>query len=548
MKGAWLYLLEATPRSYTPGDPYGVPIPVYYATCEGEGPVLLNGHLYRRRMRRPPSFSVNAFQGPVGLGGASIPGRGTIDLFLGDVERATDDGVMTVVNTTEHALTTYTWDGAPLVVKRGLEGAAYGTFTTIFVGTCRHVTWDWDEGIFTIHLRDLGERLNVPIQRATYGGTGGVDGDASIKDQVKPLLLGAPRYVQPKLIDPVYQVYQIHSAGGSVENYTVSFVTGVFDAGTALGGGTDTVSSTALYGASIPSGDYLTCLAEGLIRLGAPPEGVVTCHAQLVWLTAADIITHLVRRDGVLAASEIATEWFDALNSVQPNTLGLALTEPRTYASVLDEICATIGAFWTWTPDGKLKVERLNPPAPSNITIPATAIGNRLRRVETGVPPHRVRLGYARTWRPHTPAELAADVRDPTLPVPPNPPQTPNPHYRADIQREYGFVMDSQAQSAVIQALYRLTEELELPTLFQDEAAAQDQADRYLFLLGNAYAGGSLRVDRYDVDVLGRQWTITLGNGVTIEHPTLPGGSFTGFVLGIDEAEDEDRTTLRLYG
>src|SRR3546814_2394009 len=49
------------------------------------------------------------------------------------------------------------------------------------------------------------------------------------------------------------------------------------DLGVALAFGSDRANYAALAGASIASGSYDTCLAEGMIRLGGAPEGRVTC-------------------------------------------------------------------------------------------------------------------------------------------------------------------------------------------------------------------------------------------------------------------------------
>lgn len=111
--------------------------------------------------------------------------------------------------------------------------------------------------------------LDVPLL-STYAGTGGLEGPEDLTGTVKPLVLGAARFVPGVLIDPVDNVYQISAYG------PVQAIVDVYDRLAPLGASGDHADLAALLAASIAPGDFGTCLAFGLIRLGAPADGKVS--------------------------------------------------------------------------------------------------------------------------------------------------------------------------------------------------------------------------------------------------------------------------------
>lgn len=109
---------------------------------------------------------------------------------------------------------------------------------------------------------------------ATYAGTGGAEGPEDLKGSVKPLIFGAPRFASGVLVDAVDTIYQLHD--GPMEAVELAFDR-LSRFGAPLG---DYPDFAALDGATVPSGQWATCLAGGYVRLGAPPDGLVTFHAR----------------------------------------------------------------------------------------------------------------------------------------------------------------------------------------------------------------------------------------------------------------------------
>ena len=105
-------------------------------------------------------------------------------------------------------LLTYNWDGRPVTVKRGVPGAAYGTYVTEFVGSTLDLTADIQS--LTLAIRDNSWKLAIPIQNNIYLGTGGKEGGLDIKQRRKPLLFGTGRNLAPMPTDIPRLIFQIH--------------------------------------------------------------------------------------------------------------------------------------------------------------------------------------------------------------------------------------------------------------------------------------------------------------------------------------------------
>lgn len=165
-------------------------------------------------------------------------------------------------------------DGAHVIVRMGQSGASFDSFVTLYDGLVDGVATA-DEETLTLHVYDDNKRLEIPAQPNVYGGTGGIDGDSNVKSKRKPIALGVTLNVSALLIDTVNLVYQWHDG-------QVGLVYSAYDRGVALVANStpDYANYAALTAATITPGRYATCLALGLLRLGAKPDGVVTVTSQ----------------------------------------------------------------------------------------------------------------------------------------------------------------------------------------------------------------------------------------------------------------------------
>jgi hypothetical protein len=134
----------------------------------------------------------------------------------------------------------------------------------------------YDDNLVRLSLQADAGRLDRPMQRSTYGGTGGLDGTEELQGQTKPECIGRIFQAEPVQIDPFLLIYQLR-AGPMFE------IERVTDMGVPLEITRDFDTYEQLI-ALIPEGtpdevpDLLigqvaTCLAEGVFRCGGQPAG-----------------------------------------------------------------------------------------------------------------------------------------------------------------------------------------------------------------------------------------------------------------------------------
>lgn len=157
-------------------------------------PTLMDPGSYRREM-----FAGNrAF-------GAVRPAFGNVELYNGDgrYDGWATDG----------------FDGRDFVLRWGPLGGAYpADFETAFVATAEGVTLT--ESSAVLRLRDKLTLLEKPIVRATFAGTGGVEGGAELAGVAKQRFFGTAMYPPLQLIDASRRVYLL-STGRSIGSWAV---------------------------------------------------------------------------------------------------------------------------------------------------------------------------------------------------------------------------------------------------------------------------------------------------------------------------------------
>ncbi len=237
-----------------------------------------------------------------------------------------------------------------------------------------------DGEVLDLSYRDRTYELDVPAQETRYAGTGTYEGGPALLDEPKPLLGGWPSYVEPRLIDPTYLIYQYHDGATSVGP--------LLDGGVAL---TSDGTSTNLYGETIAAGHYRLDETRGMFRLGATPavqimaESAIGLSVTRVPLgsstpiplyTHADVARALIERR--IPSFPIDTAAFsdlgDALAYVDPGTgyayypsCQLRVEQGDTLRQLLDRLMAACGGYYQVGYDGILRTGRLSVPVAADI-------------------------------------------------------------------------------------------------------------------------------------------------------------------------------------
>lgn len=319
------------------------------------------------------------------------------------------------------ALIDYGFAGRQIRVKTVEDTtAALSTATTIFSGTVEQPEFDFDT--VTFRIRDRMDRLRTPVQETLFAGTttaGGMNEAEGRPDDLqgkpKPLLFGVG-YNIPAVPANVFDlIYQVHDG-------TLQSVDAVRDQGVALTFAANYSTIALLRAATIPAGQYGTCLAAGLVRLGSSPAGTITVDAKegssAAARTAGQVTARIMAKIG-LTTGDYSSPSITALDAANSAEVGLWIGPDVTDAlSVIGRVLGSVGASITPDANGIFEVARLVAPTGTPVAeydITVIDNGAPLERIATGddgagVPCWRVFLKYKPVWQVQGGGDLAASV------------------------------------------------------------------------------------------------------------------------------------------
>jgi hypothetical protein len=428
----------------------------------------------------------------------------------GEIVLRNDDGALNEV------AGDWTMAGRPAVIRRGPyrqpRRARYQEFGRIadlrITGAAQA-----DATRIRIGLREAAADLAVPVS-TPYAGSGGLEGDASLAGQPRPMVYGIVRQLVPVLLTASHEIRQ-------VSGRPLSAVLDVRDQGSPLTPFGDYPDEVALAGASLFAGGYGTCLAKGLIRTASRPKGQLTVDA-----VGAGDITHggialaLLRGPGGQLEERLVPGGFAG----QPaGAAGFTWTS-GTVAAALDEVLGACAGWWGSDRLGRIVAGRLRQPdsLEAEVTIARWMLQAEPAEQAGVAPRWRQRVAYRRLATVQSATDLVGIASG-----------------NSALVAAYG----TPAQVAIafdtgITLSYPLATDPEpLQSGFEDQANAQALAAELLALHGVRRRRWRLPVGRYG-------HLVDLGAVIAVDHPRLAGRNW--IVIASEESGDDK--TLTVWG
>lgn len=381
-------------------DGYAGSTPVAVRLASHDDPALchLDGQTWWPAIVTLPKLRYDFFDGAFGGGITTPTGQITVQV----------DTVPTLPGLAMHDARFRLW--------KGTLGDAFSAYTLLFDGRVQDQPTVAD-GVASINFAVDDRWLDEPLL-ATYAGTGGAEGPAELKGQVKQLLLGTPRFVEGTLVDIVNSVFQL-SAYGAIEGFDQAF-----DRLSRFGAPVANAASlAALIALDIAPGAWATCLAGGYARFGAPPVGPVTFHVRGdAAATLGSSFAARVRSPGGLigriaqiagAVSRVSLPSLAALNSACPYFLSVVVDEQTTPRDLILRIASSVNAVPIVTWLGTLVVVPIGIGTPSlTLAVDGTALPpvRNVKQVAVGAPFWRIAQQAERTYRVHALGDIAFDL------------------------------------------------------------------------------------------------------------------------------------------
>ncbi|MCB1899742.1 MAG: hypothetical protein KDH16_10650 [Rhodocyclaceae bacterium] len=365
-------------------------------------------------------------------------------------------------------------DGQTVLIRRGPHKGVYPDEFPIQL----RATMEQPEVSSTslrLRLRDRLSEFDKAHQRVQYLGNNvlpnGLEGTADdIKGKTKPKVYGKVFNIEPMMVNTSKLIYQASDSD-------VYDIPNVYDKGAALTRGSDYTDSAAMLATAPSPGQYKACPSEGYFRLGAAPEGTVTCDVT-EGATAADryagSLMQRIAEDAGVDLSEIQTSSFDYVDSVAPYEIGVYVTDSETTLSAISRVAESVGAWFGFDRFGILQCGRLEAPSGSpTTTIDEVAVTTLERIAQDTLPVWKCTFEYGINGTQQS-SDLAGSVSSAR---------------KAWIAETSRSVVVENAPTLIVHAMAR---EMERTTYLVSEADAATEAARVLTL-------HSVRRDTYRV-------------------------------------------------
>lgn len=385
--------LEVLPLDRTTG----VRIPVRLCSADDRRITAFDGYRWWPAITRKPTMTMTLFDGA--FTGSITTGEARVEISAYALKRC------------DSLAPGYAWTGAP--VKFWSIIPETGERELRFVGLIEQMSNSGDA--ISINMRVDTEPFVLNVLPLTYAGTGAAEGPADLKDKIKPFVIGRCFNIEPAQINVPLNIYQFHGYG------PISAIETLYERGSVYGDSSgDHANYAALAAAELEPGTWATCLAEGMIRLGAPAFGVITADvlgdqpASIGARKTGEVITRLCEVAGistdVLDLASLSA--LDAALSSLPSQghIGLYLNDQvrglELFQTLARPCNAAVGISWL----GKLFVAR------TRFGTPATVFDAQGRRrpavlgaAEQSVSPPfwRIEMLGQRSWRVHNDSEIS---------------------------------------------------------------------------------------------------------------------------------------------
>lgn len=239
--------------------------------------------------------------------------------------------------------------------------------------------------------------------------------------------MGMLRNISPVLLNSATRIFGWNWAASGARAATAT-VGGVRFAGSPWSFDQDYASASALQAASVTGGQYATCRAESLLKMGGSValHGAVTLDATIEASATARYAGNLWRavllRAGV-AASDISAADLAALNAAAPYAAGY-YAQGEDFRDVADALAASVAACYVPDRLGVYRIRQMTAPAGALVasfkrlsldTAMALNEGDLLSLTpllggDAWTPAREVKVRYARNWTPLAPQGIALGV------------------------------------------------------------------------------------------------------------------------------------------
>lgn len=408
-------------------DPYVVEVLVYDSSIPGLRTLRLSTHSFKTK---PTDNPANTFyDGRItDIGGTrrstfdngSTSGRASVD--FGFVELANDDGVL-------DNWSDYGWHRALLLKTLSSAAAPVSGAMLELKATVEGIASPDALHSLRLLLRGRMAELDVPLLTTRYlGTTVSVDstalaeGDADLKDTIKPYAFGSNLNVPGILVNKPKLIYQFaNNPHNSITPYDGGINNGLtFDG--------DVGSLTSLVQGEVAAGHYVTCLNNCAVRFGFAPAFEVTADlvegAAASNRSAARVIQRMLPLVPTIVSSDIDTAAFDAFHAFNGAEVGIYINTDANAIDLVSQVADSVGGAVIDTVAGMFSaVWNAGPGATADVTLDlrdlldangSIDLAAGINNESQGKPAWSVTVNWGRIWKTQSTGQLAPRIAEAT--------------------------------------------------------------------------------------------------------------------------------------
>lgn len=207
------------------------------------------------------------------------------------------------------------WMGAQVTIYSARD-QSWGNAAVEFVGMINSCTLDPDTLVLEVDAT-VQLLMDRPLLTLEFTGGGGATGDAGKKGTLKPAGFGVVEYIEPVWFDQTRWIGMIDGYGNTIS--IQALMEGADDRGAAVANyASYTALAAAIDSGAIPPGRWGSCIAEGMVGLGAPPEYPIGVNATFGSGLVGSMMKRMLLTHVPLAVGAVDTAAFDALDVIVP--------------------------------------------------------------------------------------------------------------------------------------------------------------------------------------------------------------------------------------
>lgn len=290
------------------------------------------------------------------------------------------------------------WQGAEVSIWFDWAREAAGGVPD-FMGLITQAPLDRNSGRLSVTAEVPITDIDKPLLTKSFTGNGGIGGDIGKRGVLLPAGFGSVNNIEPIWFDLVRNIGTIDGYGNTLSIDWLG--EGLSSFGPRVNNyPTYAALAAAIDGGTIRPGQWGTCVAEGLVGLGAPPAGVITVHAVFGANRAGAMIRRIAETHLGIAADRINTADLAALDLAVNRPTHYWTAEQRNAKDLIEAIARSCNATPLISAQRLLTVTRAVSSAPVAVLDRSGSTGPRVIRWRPGQPDAPFSKIKARAARP----------------------------------------------------------------------------------------------------------------------------------------------------